>query len=153
VTGQTRRRPPPLPPCTSACCATGAGRRTVGDRVRTTRWSAPTGDADACAEGTRPDERLVLRVGLWVEGGTVAAARFRATTCATLLALADAACEWAEGRPVAEVAAVAPPVLLALLPDVPEGRRDRASLVAAALRAAASCVPRPIQPPEQEGAP
>jgi hypothetical protein len=109
--------------------------------------------ADACAEEARPADRLILRIGLWVEGGRVAAARFRATTCATLLALADAACEWAEGRPVAEVAAVAPPVLLELLPHVPEGRRDRASLVAAALRAAASRASRPIQPPEQEGAP
>jgi len=35
------------------------------------------------------EERLVVRIGVWTGGGRVEHARFRATTCATLLALTN----------------------------------------------------------------
>ncbi len=70
--------------------------RTVAQHVEDPRHAgpidgAPLAGAAACAP------RLLVRVGLWLDGeGRVARARYRATTCASLIAYAEAACALAE---------------------------------------------------------
>jgi NifU-like protein involved in Fe-S cluster formation len=79
-------------------------------------------------------ERLRVRIGLWLARGLVARARFRATSCASLIAYSEAACGLLEsGEPPAAVDAAA---LRARVAGVHPGHRDRAELVAAAIGAA-----------------
>jgi hypothetical protein len=50
------------------------------------------GALDGAAVGEAVQDRMVVRVGLWLEGRRVRRARFRSTTCAALIAYAEAAC-------------------------------------------------------------
>lgn len=49
-----------------------------------------------------------LELGLWLEGGRVARARFRAGGCSSLIAAASLACERLPGTPAAELAGADP---------------------------------------------
>jgi hypothetical protein len=72
----------------------------------------------------------VVRVGVWPDGTRVRA-RFLASTCASLVAYAEVACEALEAGHRPDAAA-----LRALVRGVHPGHLDRADLVAAAVRAA-----------------
>lgn len=106
-------------------------RRSVADLVADPRHAGPLDGADAAGEA-REDDRVV-RIGVWTDGRRVARARFRATTCASLLAFAEAACALLEGG-------VAPsglgPALRAAVRGVHPDHLDRAELVLSAVRAA-----------------
>jgi len=105
-------------------------RRTVADRVAETAHAGATKGADAVVEAIA-DGRTV-RIGLWADAaGRVRRARFRATTCAALIAYADLACELLEsGEPPERIDAAR---LREALPGVHPAHRDRAELVARAL--------------------
>ncbi len=110
---------------------------TVADRLADLRRA---GALDGAAVGEASGgERLLVRVGLWREGGRVVRARYRATTCASLLAYAEAACELLEGG-VAPAALDAGAVRAAVA-GVHPVHYDRAALVAAAVRAADARAP------------
>jgi len=87
---------------------------------------------------------LVVRVGLWLDGeGRVTRARHRASTCASLIAYAEVACELAEaGLPPSELGAG---LLLEAVSGAHPRHRDRALLVAAALGRALVASPRPSE--------
>jgi hypothetical protein len=104
----------------------------VGDALYAPRFSAPL---DGSAVGEASDgERLIVRVGLWVELGRVVRARYRATTCAALIAYAEAACAAMEAG--AHPARLDARALRGAVAGVHPVHLDRARLVAAAVRAA-----------------
>jgi NifU-like protein involved in Fe-S cluster formation len=84
--------------------------------------------------GEAAEDGRVVRVGLWTSAGRVVRARFRATTCASLVAYAEIACEALEAglTPAALDAAT----LRARLAGVHPIHLCRADLVAAAVRSA-----------------
>ncbi len=105
-------------------------RRSVADRVSETLHAGSTDGADAVVEAVA-DGRQV-RIGLWAgAGGRVRRARFRATTCAALIAYADLACELLESGEAPEL--IDGRRLRAELPGVHPVHHDRADLVARAL--------------------
>jgi NifU-like protein involved in Fe-S cluster formation len=110
-----------------------AGARTVSDHVSDPRFAGPLDGADAIGEAAG-GERLVVRIGLWHAGGRIVRARFRASTCAALIAYADAACALVESGTSPEKLDAA--ALRATVAGVHPGHHDRAELVAAAMRAA-----------------
>jgi hypothetical protein len=108
---------------------------TVADHIADLAHAGALDGADAVGEASA-GRRLIVRIGLWLEGDRVARARFRATTCASLIAYAEAACRLLEsGEPPGRVDARA---LRARVAGVHPVHLVRADLVAAALRAAAS---------------
>lgn len=79
----------------------------------------------------------VVHVGVWARDGAAVRARFRATSCASLIAYAEVACRALEaGVPVDAT------LLRASVRGVHPSHRQRADLVAAAVRAALSGEPR-----------
>lgn len=111
----------------------GDGARTVADLVSDLRYAGPLDGAHAIGEAAG-GERLVVRIGLWREGDRVVRARFRASTCAALIAYAEAACALVEAGAGPEKLEGA--VLRAAVAGVHPGHHDRAEFVAAAVRAA-----------------
>jgi hypothetical protein len=109
----------------------------AGELLSDPAHGGPLDGAAAQGEARRAD-RLV-RVGVWREGGQVVRARFQATVCAPLVAYAEAACRALEAG-VVDLPASA---LHARVRGIHPGHRDRAALVAAAVRGALS------QPPEE----
>jgi NifU-like protein involved in Fe-S cluster formation len=107
--------------------------RTVAEHVADPRHAAALQGAAAVGEAAGGD-RLVIRVGLWLEGGRVVRARYRASTCAALIAYAEAACALVEAGASAE--RIDERVLRAAVTGVHPVHHDRAVLVAAAVRAA-----------------
>jgi hypothetical protein len=102
--------------------------------VASPRHAGALDGADGVGEA-RGGERLLVRIGLWREGRRLARARFRATTCASLVAYADAACEaLGAGTPPARLDAEG---VRALVAGVHIIHHDRAALVAAAIHDAA----------------
>jgi NifU-like protein involved in Fe-S cluster formation len=69
----------------------------VADRVASPRHAGTLDGAHAVGEA-RADGRLLVRIGLWSDGHGLVRARFRSTTCAALIAYADAACEALDPR-------------------------------------------------------
>ena len=109
--------------------------RSVADLVSSLRHAAAVDRADRAGEA-EGGERLRVRIGLWPGRGAGPRARFRATTCASLLAYAEAACALLEaGTPPGDVT---PALLRAQVGGVHPLHLDRADLVAAAVRAAAA---------------
>jgi hypothetical protein len=107
---------------------------TVIDRVSRPRHAASCLDGAAGVGEASGGERLLVRVGIWY-GREGRRARYRATTCASLIAFAEAACELVEeGR---DPRALAAGDLHRRVPGVHPVHRDRAELVARALRQAA----------------
>jgi len=102
--------------------------RRVWDLVGSPRFAAPLDGADAVGEASG-GTRLLVRVGLWVHGPV--RARYRATTCAALIAYAEAACEALEGG--ADAARLDASALRACVAGVHPVHHDRAELVAAAV--------------------
>jgi len=89
-------------------------------------------------------ERLLVRLGLWLDAqGRVRRARHRTTTCAALIGYAEAACELAEaGEPPGALGADR---LVAAVTGAHPLHRDRAELVARALRHALASLSRPTE--------
>ncbi len=106
---------------------------TVADHVYDPRYSASLEGADRIGSASR--EGRTVRIGLWLRQGVVIRARYRATTCASLIAFAEVACGLLDGglRPGALDGAR----LRARVAGVHPLHQDRADLVAEAARAAA----------------
>jgi NifU-like protein involved in Fe-S cluster formation len=96
--------------------------------------------AGAPRSGTASGERrLLVRVGLWTDrADRVVRARYQATTCASLIAYAEAACALLEGGE--DPRALDAPRIRAAVRGVHPIHHDRAALVALALS-------RALQPP------
>jgi hypothetical protein len=106
--------------------------RRVSDLVAAPARSAPLDGASALGEAA--SDRLMVRIGLWLDRGRVRRARWRASTCASLIAYSEAACEALEdGTPPQALDAAA---LRALVLGVHPIHHDRAALVARAVLAA-----------------
>jgi hypothetical protein len=108
----------------------------VGDLVASPDHVGDVAAAPLRGQAVRSD-RLIVRLGLWAdERGVVTRARFKASTCASLIAFAELTCELLEGG-------VAPGgidagLLQSRLEGVHPMHRDRADVVVEALRAAVS---------------
>jgi len=75
----------------------GLTPRTVAEHLAELRHGGPVDGADRVGQASG-GERLLVQVGLWLDGaGRVARARYRSTTCASLIAYAEAGCALAEG--------------------------------------------------------
>jgi hypothetical protein len=115
--------------------------RSVSDLVANARHAAPL-DGATCRGEAGAEPRLLVRVGLWVgEGGRVARARYRATSCAALVAYAEAACMLLEER--GEAAALDAAHLRRAVKDAHPVHHDRADLVALAVVRALAAPPQP----------
>jgi NifU-like protein involved in Fe-S cluster formation len=104
--------------------------QTVAQLIEHAAHAGDLAGADRVGEA-EGGERLVVRIGIWLSDGKIARARFRATTCASLIAYAEAACRLLEG-------AAAPPAIDADLlrrsvQGVNASHLDRATLVLAAV--------------------
>jgi hypothetical protein len=109
--------------------------RTVADHVADPRYAAALYGAERVGQAAG-GERLIVRIGVWTERGRVVRARYRATTCASLIAYAETACALLEaGAPPESVNAK---TLRGCVAGVHPGHLDRAELVAAAIRAVAA---------------
>jgi hypothetical protein len=90
------------------------------------------------------EPRLVVEVGFWLDGtGRVERARYRATTCAALIAYAEAGCAIAEAE---GAAAVSPARLRDAVSGVHPVHHDRAELVALAFARASGASPQEKEP-------
>jgi NifU-like protein involved in Fe-S cluster formation len=121
--------------CEGACCG-NAPRRVVSDLFdrgyRRNRLDPFT------LEGAelRDTNNLAARFSLDLANGTIKGARFRVSTCITLIAYCELIVELTAGKTVREAAAFSEAELVAALPDVPALKRDRAPLAINAFRAA-----------------
>jgi hypothetical protein len=104
----------------------------VGDALHAPRFAAPL-DGAVVGEAAG-GERLMVRIGLWLAGERVVRARYRATTCAALIAYAEAACAALEAG--ADPARLDADALRAAVAGIHPVHVDRARLVAAAVHAA-----------------
>lgn len=75
----------------------------------------------------------------WLDAsqGLISSAQYRCTTCVTLLAFCEHLSELVIGMPVEQAMRHNPDQLLALHPDVPQYKADRATLASEAFRSAA----------------
>jgi hypothetical protein len=115
--------------------------RSVAEHVSDPHHAGPL-DGAAVGEAAGGN-RLLVRVGLWRDAaGRIARARYRATTCATLIAYAEAACALLEaGEAPAGIDAER---LRRRVTGVHPVHHDRADLVAAAIRAACATPEGPL---------
>lgn len=74
------------------------------------------------------NDGLTAQFSLRFEGDAVTSIRFKASSCATLLAYCELIAELAVGRSIAECAQLSAGALVAALSDVPVFKRDRATL-------------------------
>jgi hypothetical protein len=118
-----------------SCCG-GAARRTVSelfDRGYRRNRKPPLSIEGAELHDTN---ELFARFSLGITGGFIKAVHFRATTCITLIAYNELIAELVIGQNMRDAAAIEAAELVALLPDVPLLKRDRALLAINAFRAA-----------------
>ncbi len=80
----------------------------------------------------------------WVEAphGQIVSAQYRSTTCVTLLAFCEHLSELAVGMAVEQAIGYQSDHLIALHPDVPEYKADRAKLASEAFRSAVQQIHR-----------
>lgn len=124
---------------------------TVADLVADAEHAGPP--AGASGVGQAAAGGRIVRIALWRSEGRIVRARFGATTCASLIASAEAACRALEaGTPPERLDGAA---IRSYIAGLHPRHRDRADLVAEAVRAAVdhaaeSAVPQPpegSQPP------
>ena len=106
--------------------------RTVADCLSDPAHAGPLDGATRVGRAAEGDRMVV--VGLWTQGERVVRARFRATTCASLIAYAEEACAALEAG--IAPAALDAPRLRAALAGVHPAHLVRSELVVAAIRAA-----------------
>lgn len=111
---------------------------TVGDLLSDPSHGGALDGASRVGEAVLGDRRV--RVGLWLDGARVVRARFMATTCASLVAYAEAACRALESGARAPGA----DVLRSGVRGVHPGHLDRAEAVAMAVHRALDA--RPEEP-------
>jgi NifU-like protein involved in Fe-S cluster formation len=105
--------------------------RTVSEHVADPRHAGRLEGAPLAGEAASGD-RLLVRLGLWLDArGRVSRARYRSTTCAALIAYAEAACALAEAG--ADLSALDARRLRRAVAGVHPIHHDRADLVALAL--------------------
>ncbi len=105
--------------------------RAIADLVADPRYAGRVDGAALVGEAAGGD-RLLVRVGLWLDAhGRISRARYRATTCASLIGYAEAACALAEAGESPE--AMGAERVRAAVAGVHRLHRDRADLVALAL--------------------
>jgi hypothetical protein len=92
------------------------------------------GALEGAAVGEAGEDRMLVRVGLWLDGGAVRRARYRATSCAALIAYAEAACAALEGG--TDPAGLDGAALRRTVAGVHPVHHDRAALVARAIATA-----------------
>jgi hypothetical protein len=108
--------------------------RSVADHVAEPRHAASLVGASLVGQAAG-GERLLVRIGLWTDAeGRVVCARYRASTCATLIAYAEVACALLEAGVTPRD--LTPDALREQVPGVHPGHRGRADLVSAAVRRA-----------------
>ncbi len=108
--------------------------RSVAERVAELRWSGNPAGAPLRGEA-RGAGNLIVQLGLWADAsGRVQRARWRASTCAALMAYADLACEILEAG--LTPAALDTQALRAGLSSVHPLHFDRADLIVRAVRSA-----------------
>jgi hypothetical protein len=104
----------------------------AADLVHDPAHAGPLSGATAVGSAAAGDREV--RVGLWLDAaGRIERARFRATTCASLIAYAEAACRLAEAAGSADLPADR---LRAAVAGVHPAHLARADLVALALASA-----------------
>jgi NifU-like protein involved in Fe-S cluster formation len=104
----------------------------VADHLQDPRHAAPLLGADLVGQAS--EEGRTVQLGLWLEGGKVTVARFRASSCASLIAYAEVACTLLEAG--LSPKALDAGVLERELSGVHPSHRRRAEIVARAARAA-----------------
>ena len=110
--------------------------RTVSDHVSDPRHAGPLDGASVAGSAAGGNRRLV-QIGLWLDGrGRVVRARYRATSCASLIAFAEAACALLEGG--GDPVRLDADALRGAVAGVHPSHLDRANLVLAAVRRAAA---------------
>jgi hypothetical protein len=107
-----------------------AAPRRVADRVSDLRYAGTLTGAEHIGEASG-GERLLVSLGLWPADGGAPRARYRCTTCAALIACAEAACALVEAG--VEPGAVDGARIAAAVEDLHPVHRNRADLVALAL--------------------
>jgi NifU-like protein involved in Fe-S cluster formation len=132
VNGLGTRRPLRDLPRGAFRCHEGRVRLpTVSELVEDARHGGRV--AGASRVGVAAADGRIVRVGLWrAPSGAVVRARFTATTCASLVAYAEAACRLVEANALAGARDLAA-LLRASVAGVHPRHLDRADLVAAAL--------------------
>jgi hypothetical protein len=114
-----------------ARAAAYAAPHRVAERVAELRYAGAVAGATVTGEASG-GERLQVVVGLWLGGrGPTPRARYRCTTCAALIACADAACALVEAG--VEPGAIDAARIRAAVEDLHPVHHDRADLVALAL--------------------
>jgi NifU-like protein involved in Fe-S cluster formation len=113
--------------------------RTVADCLSDPAHAGPLDGATRV--GRAADGDRVVVVGLWTDGARVVRARFRATTCASLIAYAEVACAALEAGTAP--AALDARQLRSALGGVHPGHLVRSELVVAAIRIAAADTEEP----------
>lgn len=115
--------------CTSSCC--GVPQRLTAselcDRGLRRSRMEPYALVGPVLYG---NDGLNAQFSLRCEGNAVTSARFKASSCATLLAYCELIVELAVGRSIDECAQFSAAALVAALSDVPVFKRDRAALAA-----------------------
>ena len=121
--------------CEGACCG-NTPRRVVSDLFdRGYRRNRLPPLAIEGAE-LRDSNDLSARFSFDLERGAIKGARFRVSTCITLIAYCELIVELTAGKNAREAATLEERELIAALPDVHAMKRDRAVLAINALRAA-----------------
>jgi hypothetical protein len=121
--------------CTQGCCGV-ARRRTVSDcfdrGLRRNRL-----EPFALVGETLTDQNgLSAQFSLELDDSTIAAVRFKVTSCVALVAYAEVLAEEAVKLSLQSAAAIDPKIPIDTLEGVPVFRRDRANLAVRALRSA-----------------
>src|SRR5262245_47530963 len=121
--------------CRAACCSV-APRLSVSELLE--RGLRRNRTAPLAIEGVPMTDAdgNTARFSLNVAGGKIAAASFRASSCATLIAYCEFIAEIVPGSRLDLAPVLTSEDLVARVPGVPPLKRDRAVLAIAALRAA-----------------
>lgn len=115
---------------------TGEGRFTVAQLWESAVHRVAMGELGGRPCGTvfDPERQLHLTLAGRREGPQLGELRFAASTCATLVALAEAACRALEGEPPAALREVTAAQVAGLVADLPAGQAWQAELVARSCR-------------------
>jgi NifU-like protein involved in Fe-S cluster formation len=121
--------------CREACCSV-TPRFTVSELFE--RGFRRNREAPLPLEGetVKDAEGNTARFSVEIDDGHLDDARFRASSCTTLIAYCEAIAELAPGFSIEIAAQITPSELIAALPGVPALKQNRAVLAIAAFRAA-----------------